>query len=145
MAIITVTLNTANSVFDVAPHVEVSALLYQVARRFDAAHSLDITDLNLYDSRKQWCGFVAIDEDAPAPPPVPAPALLGRTTEDLFMCEYLGEATDPDTGNKYELCSVLGSHALSVRSLQGKKRKSFLFDLPKLVDYAVEHGKIDHD
>lgn len=75
----------------------------------------------------------------------PAPVLLGRTTEDLFMCEYIGEATDPDTGNKYELCSVLGSRALAVRSLQGRKRKTFLFDLSKLVDYAVEHGKIDEE
>ena len=61
MAHITIKINTANSAFDHAPHVEISRLLREIARRFDESRGrLNEIDANLYDWRKQWCGEVQV-------------------------------------------------------------------------------------
>lgn len=58
---ITITIDTANSAFDHAPHVEISRLLYEVARRFDASGGrIDEIDMQLYDWKRQWCGKVKV-------------------------------------------------------------------------------------
>ena len=63
MAHITIKINTANSAFDHAPHVEISRILYQVARRFDeSCGRIDEIDKNIYDWKKQWCGEIVVTE-----------------------------------------------------------------------------------
>jgi hypothetical protein len=64
MAYITIKISTANSAFDHAPHVEISRLLYQIARRFDESRGrIDEIDMQLYDWKKQWCGEVQVVDD----------------------------------------------------------------------------------
>jgi len=63
MAHVTIKINTANSAFDHAPHVEISRILYQVARRFDeSCGRIDEIDKNIYDWNKQWCGEIVVTE-----------------------------------------------------------------------------------
>lgn len=63
MAHVTIKINTANSAFDHAPHVEISRLLLEVLRRFDESRGrIDEIDMQLYDWRKQWCGEVIVTD-----------------------------------------------------------------------------------
>ena len=63
MAHVTIKINTANSAFDHAPHVEISRLLYEIARRFDESRGrIDEIDMQLYDWKKQWCGEVIVTD-----------------------------------------------------------------------------------
>lgn len=105
----------------------------------EAREYQDISDAvdalqKLYDQLTGWTALPAGWKATEAPTP------LGELHEPraLFMCEYLGRARDPATGNEYEIQSALGSRAPMILSKQSNR--TYMFDLLKLLNYAVEAG-----